>query len=199
MKTYDVIIIGAGPAGIFAALEILSSGKKIKVLMIEKGLDIDERVCPSAEKKSSCRTCPECGLLCGWGGAGAFSDGKLTLSKEVGGNLSRYVDNPKLEELIQYTDELYIKYGAPFTVYGGDIAKVNSLIKTAKENRLTLIPSRIRHIGTDRCPEVLKRMKSELNSKVDIIFSGNVKSILTENGKARGIKPGAGKNTGLIL
>ena len=192
MKTYDVIIIGAGPAGIFAALEIVYSGKKVKVLLIEKGLDIEERTCPSAEKKSSCSTCPECGLLCGWGGAGAFSDGKLTLSKEIGGNLSRFVDDPELEKLIKYTDKLYVKYGAPSNVYGGDTGKVNSLIKKAKRNNLTLLPSRIRHIGTDRCPEVLKKMKSELNSKVDIIFSGNVKNILTENGKAKGIETGNG-------
>ncbi len=192
MKTYDVIIVGAGPAGIFAALEIVSSGKKVKVLLIEKGLDIDERICPSSENKSSCRTCPECGLLCGWGGAGAFSDGKLTLSKEIGGNLSRYVDDAKLEELIKYVDELYVKYGAPFTVYGEDIEKVNGLIKIAKANRLTLIPSRIRHIGTDRCPEVLKRMKAKLDSKVDILFSGNVKNIIIENGKAKGIETGKG-------
>jgi uncharacterized FAD-dependent dehydrogenase len=192
MKTYDVIIVGAGPAGIFAALEIVSSGKRVKVLLVEKGLDIEERTCPSADKKSSCRTCPECGLLCGWGGAGAFSDGKLTLSKEIGGNLSRFVDDRKLEKLIKYTDKLYVKYGAPSNVYGGDTGKVNSLIKKAKKNKLTLLPSRIRHIGTDRCPEVLKKMKSELNSKVDIIFSGNVQNILTEKGKAKGVETGNG-------
>ena len=146
MKQYDVIIVGAGPAGIFAALELVSSGKDIKILILEKGLDIHQRICPSAVNKSSCTTCAECGLLCGWGGAGAFSDGKLSLSKEIGGNLSRYVHDKDLQELIDYTDGLYMKYGAPSTVYGGDTGKVNELRIAAEQKGLTLIPSRIRHI-----------------------------------------------------
>ncbi|HDH06382.1 MAG TPA: FAD-dependent oxidoreductase [Nitrospirae bacterium] len=194
MKNYDVIIVGAGPAGIFAALEIVSSGKGIKVLIIEKGLDIEKRICPSTISEHSCKACPECGLLCGWGGAGAFSDGKLNLSKEIGGNLARYISETELQELIDYTDGLYIKYGAPTNVYGGDMDKVNALKETAERNGLTLIPTKIRHIGTDRCPEVLKRMKQELNSKIDILFSNNVKKILVENGKAAGVEAGNGKS-----
>ncbi len=192
MKHYDVIIIGAGPAGIFAALEIVSSGKDVKVLIIEKGLDIDERICPSSVKEVSCNACPECGLLCGWGGAGAFSDGKLSLSKDIGGNLARYISETELQNLIDYTDGLYIKYGAPSIVYGVDTDKVNALKKTAERNSLTLIPSRIRHIGTDRCPEILKKMKAELNSKIDIRFSKNVRKILVKNGKAVGVEAGPG-------
>ncbi|HDH53749.1 MAG TPA: FAD-binding protein, partial [Nitrospirae bacterium] len=194
MKNYDVIIIGAGPAGIFAALEIVSSGKGVRVLIIEKGLDIEKRICPSAISEHSCKTCPECGLLCGWGGAGAFSDGKLNLSKKIGGNLARYIGETELQELIDYTDGLYIKYGAPADVYGGDMDKVNALKETAERNGLTLIPTRIRHIGTDRCPEILKKMKQELNSKIDILFSNNVKKILVENGKVAGVEAGNGKS-----
>lgn len=192
MKHYDVIIVGAGPAGIFAALEIVASGKGIRILIIEKGREIEKRICPSAVRDVSCKACPECGLLCGWGGAGAFSDGKLTLSKEVGGNLSRYVDEAELQGLINYTDELYIKYGAPSTVYGGDAEKVNALKETAARERLTLIPSKIRHIGTDRCPEVLKNMKAQLNSEVDVLFSRDVKKIIVENRKAIGVDAGNG-------
>jgi hypothetical protein len=191
MKHYDVIIVGAGPAGIFAALEILSASKDINVLIIEKGLDIEERICPSAVNKDSCKTCPECGLLCGWGGAGAYSDGKLSLSKEIGGNLARYVSEG-LQDLIDYTDGVYIKYGAPSSVYGGDTDKVNALKDSAEKYKLTLIPSKIRHIGTDRCPEVLKRMKADLNSNVDILFSKNVNKILVENRKAVGVDTGNG-------
>ena len=192
MKQYDVIIVGAGPAGIFAALEIVSSGKNLRVLMIEKGRDIEDRICPSAVADYSCKTCPECGLLCGWGGAGAFSDGKLSLSKEVGGNLSRYLKNADLEELIAYTDTIYVKYGAPSKVYGGDVRRVSALEKDASKHGLTLIPSRIRHIGTDRSPEVLKRMKADINSSVDIMFSANVNSILVKDGRAVGIEAGDG-------
>ena len=192
MKHYNVIIVGAGPAGIFAALEIVSSGRDIKVLIIEKGLDIEERTCPSVVKDVACRTCPECGLLCGWGGAGAFSDGKLNLSREIGGNLSRYTSEEELQGLIDYTDGLYIKYGAPSAVYGTDTDKVNALRETAEKNGLRLIPTRIRHIGTDRCPGVLKEMKRELNSRVEIIFSEDIKKILVENGKAIGVEAGNG-------
>jgi uncharacterized FAD-dependent dehydrogenase len=192
MKHYDVIIIGAGPAGIFAALELQSSVKGIKILMLEKGLDIEERNCPSAVNEGSCTICPECGLLCGWGGAGAFSDGKLSLSKEIGGNLSRYISDTELQDLIDYTDGLYIKYGAPVSVYGGDTDKVNTLKDAAERSKLTLVPSRIRHIGTDRCPEVLKKMKAELNAEVNILFSRNVKKIVVENGKAVGVDAGDG-------
>ncbi|RJQ49954.1 MAG: FAD-dependent oxidoreductase [Nitrospiraceae bacterium] len=185
---YDVIIVGAGPAGIFAALELVSAKKKIKILLLEKGKDIEERVCPSSAQKISCIQCPDCGLLCGWGGAGAYSDGKLTLSKEVGGNLSRYVDDSALEELIAYTDSIYVKYGAPAVVFGSDADKVQGLKDLAEKNSLTLIPSRIRHIGTDRCPGLLKRIKAELNSKVDIAFLKDVKRIVTKNGTVNGVQ-----------
>ncbi|KPK30304.1 MAG: FAD-dependent oxidoreductase [Nitrospira bacterium SG8_35_1] len=194
MKHYDVIIVGAGPAGIFAALELVSSKKKLKILLIEKGKDIDERECPSALYKTACSTCVECGLLCGWGGAGAFSDGKLTLSQETGGNLTRYIDHKALTELIKYTDDIYIKHGAPQEVYGDNKRKINKLIRMAGDNGLTMIPSMIRHIGTDRCPEVLKKMKARLNSRVDIVFSGNVQTILNSKGVVSGIEAGNGSS-----
>lgn len=188
MKYYDVIIIGAGPAGIFAALELVSARKEIKILLLEKGRDLEERLCPSTVQKISCIACPDCGLLCGWGGAGAYSDGKLTLSKEVGGNLLRYVDDTALQELINYTDGIYVKYGAPSEFFGGDTEKVDALRTNAEKNGLTLIPSLIRHIGTDRCPGLLKRIKADLNSEIDIVFSKNVKKIVKENGTVTSVE-----------
>ncbi len=201
MKNYDVLIIGTGPAGIFSALELISAKKNLSILMIEKGIDIDKRLCPSVSRDVACKACPECGLLCGWGGAGAFSDGKLSLSKEIGGNLSRYINDADLQELIHYVDNLYIRYGAPDSVYGGDIDKVNSLKDEAERNGLTLIPSKIRHIGTDRCPEVLKRMEAELKPAVDILFSRNVTKILNENGKVTGVETDKGEriNAGNVI
>jgi uncharacterized FAD-dependent dehydrogenase len=192
MKHYDVIIIGAGPAGIFAALELVSAKKEIKILMIEKGLDIEERQCPASVNDVPCVSCYECGLLCGWGGAGAFSDGKLSLSKEIGGNLSRYIDESALEKLIAYTDSIYLRFGAPAEVHGEDTRKVNDIKSRAERAGLSLLPSRIRHIGTDRCPVVLKNIKAELNSKVEIVFSKSVRQILTGDGRVAGVDAGDG-------
>jgi uncharacterized FAD-dependent dehydrogenase len=189
MKHYDIIIVGAGPAGIFAALELVSlRRKKLKILLIEKGVDIDERVCHIKEDEVSCRRCSVCGLLCGWGGAGAFSDGKLSLSKEIGGNLSRYVADSTLQELITYVDKIYLQYGAPSHVYGTDAKKVAELKKAAEKKELILIPSRIRHIGTDRCPGLLKKMRADLNSQIDISFSSDIGEVLVENDRVTGVK-----------
>lgn len=192
MKKYDVIIVGAGPAGIFAALELIKANGRLKVLMIEKGLDIDQRLCPSSANSIPCISCAECGLLCGWGGAGAYSDGKLSLSKEVGGNLARYIGDPELEKLIEYVDGIYVSFGAPQEVHGCDRSRVESIRSEAEQYGLTLIPVKIRHIGTDRCPVVLKNMKTTINSRVDILFSRNVRKLIVSNGAAEGVDAGNG-------
>lgn len=194
MKHYDVIIVGAGPAGIFTALELTSLRKDLKILLLEKGEDIEKRICPINTKNISCKACLPCAILSGWGGAGAFSDGKLNLSKDIGGFLLRYIDDKTLEELISYTDSIYLKYGAPHQVYGKDEDEVSKIKSKAEKYGITLIPSRIRHIGTDKCPLILKRIKKELNSHIDILFSQDVKIILTKKEKPIGIKTKGGDN-----
>jgi uncharacterized protein len=193
MKKYDVIIIGAGPAGIFAALELLKTGKKLKILILEKGRDIEQRRCPSKEKTISCTSCPECDLLSGWGGAGAFSDGKLSLSPDVGGFLSRYMNNEDVQALINYVDGIYVHYGAPETTFGNNTEQVHAIEKLASKNNLTLIPSKIRHIGTDRCKTLLKKIKETIEAKVDILFRTEVESIRTIRGSYRGVQTKGGK------
>jgi uncharacterized protein len=188
MKRYDVIIIGAGPAGIFAALELLKSEEKLKILILEKGRDIEERRCPSKEKTISCTSCRECDLLSGWGGAGAFSDGKLSLSPDVGGFLSRYMTNEKVQALINYVDGIYIDYGAPETTFGTNTDQVHALEKLASKNDLTLIPSKIRHIGTDRCKTLLKKIKETIQAKAEILFRTEVETIRTVKGKYRSVQ-----------
>ncbi len=187
MKRYDVIIIGAGPAGIFAALEFLKSAGKIRVLIIEKGKDIERRSCPMKVGKISCTACRECNLLSGWGGAGAFSDGKLSLSPEVGGFLSRYMDKDDVQALIDYVDGVYLHYGAPTRVFGEGAGEIRELERTAAMNNLVLVPSRIRHIGTDRCKPLLKKMKEDINDGVHAIFQTEAQTVIVDKGKFRGV------------
>jgi uncharacterized FAD-dependent dehydrogenase len=188
MKTYDVIIVGAGPAGIFSALEILKGNEKAKILILEKGRDIDKRVCPMKIREISCAACKECALLSGWGGAGAYSDGKLTLSPDIGGFLTRYVSRNVLESLMAYTDGLYIQYGAPAEVYGEDANEISRISTLASANNITFIPSRIRHIGTDRCMTVLKNIRESLAGRIDMIFNLEAEKVLTAKRRAAGIK-----------
>ncbi|MCE5194014.1 MAG: NAD(P)/FAD-dependent oxidoreductase [Nitrospiraceae bacterium] len=188
MKSYDVIIVGAGPAGIFSALELLEKNSKTKILVIEKGNDIDKRKCPMMIRDIHCSACPECAILSGWGGAGAFSDGKLTLSSEIGGFLSRYIDEEYLNSLIDYADKIYLKFGAPQKSFGGTQQEIEKISQLASQNNIQFIPSRIRHIGTDGCLTLLKKIRRFLNSKIDTMFNTKGISVITEKGKAVGIK-----------
>jgi uncharacterized FAD-dependent dehydrogenase len=187
-KKYDVIIVGAGPAGIFAAFEVLKRSPGLRILLIEKGKDIDKRQCPMDAGGASCLSCPECDLMSGWGGAGAFSDGKLNLSPEIGGFLSRYIDMAALQSLIDYVDGVYVQYGAPDRLYGGDEKEIARIKDIAAKNDLTLVPSKIRHIGTDRCRDVLKMMRDAVNDKISTIFETDVQRILVEKRKVEGVR-----------
>src|SRR4030042_4988104 len=166
MKNYDVIIIGGGPAGIFAALE-LCQATGLKVLLIEKGKDISGRRCPVRGTGSTGIACRPCNLVCGLGGAGAFSDGKLVLSSEVGGHLGDYLGKEPVVKLIKYVDELYLKFGASERVFGGDGA-VAEIGRRAEEVGLRLTPTPVRHMGTENCYSVLKSMQDYLSPKIEL-------------------------------
>jgi len=186
LQQYDVIIVGAGPAGIFSALE-LANNTDLRIIMLEKGPDIDKRRCP-ATRGLGCVNCEPCSLLSGWGGAGAFSDGKLTISTSVGGWLSEYVGEENLSKLINYVDSVYVKYGGNKKVYGEDIDSVERIERKAALAGLTLIKQKIRHLGTENCAEVLQKMRRDLNGKVEIRTRTEVKSLLVKNGAARGVE-----------
>lgn len=183
---YDLIIIGAGPAGIFAALEAVEFKKDIKIAIIEKGTKIEKRKCFLREGKQECLHCKKCGLLCGWGGAGAFSDGKLTLTHEVGGHLSEYLPLYEVNNLIKYTDDIYLKFGATTEVFGTDNAVFNEIEEQAVKAGLKLIHSPVRHLGTERSLFVLKAMQDFLSEKCDIIYNDAVKSLIVENDEVKG-------------
>jgi uncharacterized FAD-dependent dehydrogenase len=193
-KNYDVIIVGAGPAGIFSALEVLKRKRDARILIVEKGRDLEQRICPMKLREISCAACPECSLLSGWGGAGAYSDGKLNLSPDIGGFLSRYISMEKLKSLIAYVDEIYVKYGAPRDTYGGNPKEILAIEKLASRNNLLLIPSRIRHIGTDRCRSLLKNIKKDLNRRVETHFTSEADKIIIKKRKAVGVRLKDGKD-----
>jgi len=185
-SSYDVIIIGSGPAGIFAALELVKKNN-LNVLMIEKGSDLEHRACPMVETSIPCVQCGLCSILCGWGGAGAYSDGKLTLTSDFGGRLKEYLTPEELSSAIDYVDSIYRSFGAGGDVHGENSAALSRFKKKAAGYNLDLIPARIRHIGTDLCREVLKKLKDELNGKVDFVFDRAVQQITTNDGTVSGV------------
>ncbi|HLE02072.1 MAG TPA: FAD-dependent oxidoreductase [Dehalococcoidia bacterium] len=190
MEKFDVIIVGGGPAGLFAALELADS--RLKVLLLEKGKDIDRRLCPIKGKEGVCPPCYPCGVVSGLGGAGAFSDGKLTLSPHVGGRLVDYLGLGRTEELIKHVDRLYLRFGAEDRVYGlGE--EVEAFRKKASLAELRLIPVGIRHMGTERCRQVLRAIKDYLAPRVEIRLGETVEQVLVEDGRAAGVRTGRGE------
>ncbi len=186
-ERYDVIIIGAGPAGIFTALELTEKAPGLSVLILDKGKDIEERTCPSKERQTKCIQCNPCSVVNGWGGAGAFSDGKLTLTTDFGGWLDEYVSKQELSQLISHVDSVFIGFGATENVYGGDTRKVRKIQQKAATADLRLIPAIVKHLGTEKCREILKKMRDYLVGRAEIQTCTEVKKILTDNGRVRGV------------
>ena len=184
---YNVAIVGAGPAGIFAALEITKLRPEWKIILVEKGQKIENRKCLLREGYEKCPSCKKCGLLCGWGGAGAFSDGKLTLTPDVGGHLVDYMSRQKVEELIDYADHLYLDFGATDEVFGTDMKTFHELERQAALAELKLVHSPVRHLGTERSLDVLKNMQDYLDERITILNNVSAKHLIVECEQVKGL------------
>ena len=185
---YDVIIIGAGPSGIFCAYELIGKRPDLHILMIEKGRSIDKRVCPKRTTKV-CVGCKPCSITTGFAGAGAFSDGKLSLSPDVGGNLPEILGYDQATQLIHESDSIYLKFGADTKVYGVDKEKeIEEIRRKAINANLKLIECPIRHLGTEEGYKIYTRLqKYLLDQGVSIQFNTMVQDILIEDGKVQGV------------
>ncbi|NRT76530.1 NAD(P)/FAD-dependent oxidoreductase [Clostridium beijerinckii] len=186
---YDVIIVGAGPAGIFTAYELKKQKPQSKILLVESGKSIDKRHCPK-DKTKKCVSCkPYCHITTGFSGAGAFSDGKLSLSYEVGGDLPELAGADLIQEYIDYTDSIYLDFGADTKVEGvGNNEAVKEIRRKAIQGGLKLVDCPIRHLGTEKAQEIyLKIQKHLLNAGVEIKFDTTVKNLLIRNNKVSGV------------
>ncbi|MDK2917485.1 MAG: uncharacterized protein PWQ37_218 [Candidatus Petromonas sp.] len=187
---YDVIIVGAGPSGIFTALEIVRHTSDKKVLIVEKGRSIDKRHCPKEETKTCVSCKPYCHITTGFSGAGAFSDGKLSLSYEVGGDLPKLIGSNKVQEYIEYTDKIYLEFGADPKVEGiENNDAIKEIRRKAIEAGLKLVDCPIRHLGTEKAQEIYFKIQNYLlDSGVDIRFGSVVKDIIIEDGEVKGVQ-----------
>ncbi|KYH28070.1 MULTISPECIES: NAD(P)/FAD-dependent oxidoreductase [Clostridium] len=187
-NNYDVIIVGAGPAGIFTALELTKLNSNLDILIIDKGRNIEKRNCP-ARITGKCVNCDPCGITFGWSGAGAFSDGKLSLSPEVGGRLLEYFSEEEAQELINYCDSIYLKFGANETVHGLNNERVEEIKYEASKHNIRLIECPVRHLGTELAYNVLKGMYDHLinNTNTDFSDLSEAKELIVEDRKVTGI------------
>ena len=192
-KRADVIIIGAGPGGIFCAYELLRQKPDLKVIVIEKGRSIEKRVCPK-RTTLQCVGCKPCAITTGFAGAGAFSDGKLSLSPDVGGNLPDILGYEKTAELIHESDEIYLKFGADRNVYGVDKQDViREIRRRAIGANLKLVECPIRHLGTEEGYKIYAKLQKHLMDEgAELIFNTMVEEILVEDGKAVGVRTDKG-------
>ena len=168
MNQYDVCIIGAGPGGIFAAYE-LAEKSKLKVAVFEEGSTLEKRRCPIDGKMiKSCINCKTCSIMNGFGGAGAFSDGKYNITNDFGGNLYEYIGREKALELMHYVDEINMANGGEGTALYSTAG--TSLKKKCMQNKLTLLDASVRHLGTDKNYVVLEKLYRKLKNKIDFYF-----------------------------
>lgn len=193
---YDIIVVGMGPSSIFLAYELIQKNEAKNILLIDEGKPVEKRNCP-IEKVGECLKCkPFCNITSGFSGAGAFSDGKLSLYNEedddlyVGGNLHKYIGVEKTKRLIDYTDDIYLKFGADKKLEGIEHKEeITKLKKKAKKEDITLIGIPIRHLGTEKSHEIYKKIQDHLQENgVNMLYETIVTDLIVENEKIKGVK-----------
>lgn len=194
---YDCILVGAGPTGIYAAYELAHKNPNLKLLLIDKGKDIYNRRCPILEKKIEkcpvdkngyvgCK--PSCAMTTGFGGSGAYSDGKFNITSEFGGWMTDYLDEDEVIELIKYVDSINLKHGAPQEITDPNTKEVYEIEKKGIAVGLKLLRSHVRHLGTEINLKVLASIYEELKSNVDYLFTSEVEDLIIENNQVKGVK-----------
>lgn len=173
---YDVIIIGAGPGGIFTAYELVQKNKNLKIAVFEAGHSLEKRHCPiDGDKVKSCINCKSCSIMSGFGGAGAFSDGKYNITNDFGGTLYEHVGKKQAIDLMKYVDDINMKYGGEGTkLYS---TSGSNFKKLCLQNKLNLLDASVRHLGTDINYVVLENLYAELKDKVTFYFDMPVKTV----------------------
>ena len=196
MKRYDVIIVGAGPAGIFAAYELHVQNPNLKILLVDKGQDIYHRNCPVLQHKIAkcpmdkngnygCK--PACSITNGFGGAGAYSDGKFNITSEFGGWMTDYLEPKLVEDLICYVDEINLKYGAPTTITDPTTDKVREIEKRGYGAGLKLLRAQVRHLGTENNLKIMEKIYDDLEKWIDMRHQTEVSDVIIEDGAVKGV------------
>lgn len=189
MSPYDLIIVGAGPSGIFTALELIRNQSKKKILIVEKGKAIENRRCPKAITGQCVHCKPVCAITSGFSGAGAFSDGKLSLSYQVGGDLPELIGHTQAQQLINYTDEIYLSFGADPHVEGQEESlELKEIRKKAIQAGLHLVRCPIRHLGTEKAEDLYGRIeKYLLEHGVEIRFETECENLILDGDVCKGV------------
>ncbi len=183
-----IVIVGGGPAGMFAALTIASSDLGLETLLIEQGKDVSKRRCPQ-EATGYCTNCRPCDIMAGMGGAGTFSDGTLNLRPNIGGNLEEFTSREDAWNLVEEVDKIFLKFGSPKDIYEPTGPELRKLKLRAASSGINFMETRQRHIGSDRAPRVIDRFVKELRQMgVKIRANTKVKDILVEKGRCVGVK-----------
>lgn len=195
VENYDVIVVGMGPSSVFMAYELIQLGKAKKILLIDQGKKVEERKCPIEELGKCVKCKPFCHITSGFSGAGAFSDGKLTLyNKEdedffVGGELHHYIGVEQTKKLVDYTDSVYLKFGADTRIEGIEYKdEIKEISVKANKQGITLIDLPIRHLGTEKAQEIYKKIEDYIQeNNIEMIFEATVEDLIIENSKIKGV------------